>query len=273
VTSVTEMTTPISTSSSHVWGNFIHFSRALVTQPPTNELHFPPYCIMENETAENLNRILPADSAVLDDLGPLPHLLDYLQARRKPFVWFTDECQLRLNDALCKAGFFNVSAIDWLGMRLSRSKADGTEGVVPPELQIIQVANKKDSLQWIETCVGGYRFSAAVAERMKQALKSALSKPRDDTVLLLGLHNDEPVSTILMFVDGVACGFYWVATLPGFQRRGFGEAMMRHGMKILGESQSLREFVLQSTPEGIRLYQRLGFEKSSVIKLMLWKPR
>ncbi len=55
-------------------------------------------------------------------------------------------------------------------------------------------------------------------------------------------------------------GIYAVATLPLFKRRGMAEAMMRH---IVAES--AREFgelpiVLQSTPDAMNLYRRLGFE-------------
>ena len=68
-----------------------------------------------------------------------------------------------------------------------------------------------------------------------------------------------PVSTAAAVVGGGAIGVYNVATLPGSQRRGFGEAVMRHALAEARREHSVERLVLQSTPAGLRLYERMGF--------------
>jgi len=52
-----------------------------------------------------------------------------------------------------------------------------------------------------------------------------------------------------------------VATLPGSQRRGFGEAVMRHALAEVRKERGLERVILQSTPAGLRLYERMGFRQ------------
>jgi GNAT superfamily N-acetyltransferase len=76
----------------------------------------------------------------------------------------------------------------------------------------------------------------------------------------VGYFEGEPVSTTAIVRGAGVIGVYNVATLPGFQRRGFGEAVMRYA---LSDTRSLfgpdTGIVLQSTPAGFSLYERMGF--------------
>jgi len=58
---------------------------------------------------------------------------------------------------------------------------------------------------------------------------------------------------------GGVLGVYNVATLPGCQRRGFGETVMRHALADAHRRLGLSRVILQSTPAGFRLYERMGF--------------
>ena len=75
----------------------------------------------------------------------------------------------------------------------------------------------------------------------------------------VGYHEGEPVSTASVVAGGGALGVYNVATLPGSQRRGFGEAVMRHALEEARKEHATERLVLQSTPAGLRLYERMGF--------------
>jgi ribosomal protein S18 acetylase RimI-like enzyme len=72
-------------------------------------------------------------------------------------------------------------------------------------------------------------------------------------------HDGEPVSTAAVVAGGDAIGVYNVATLPGAQRRGFGEAVMRHALAEACKQHGRERLILQSTPAGLRLYERMGF--------------
>ena len=46
----------------------------------------------------------------------------------------------------------------------------------------------------------------------------------------VGYWNDEPVTSAAVVIGAGAAGVYNVATLPQWQRRGYGEAVMRHAL-------------------------------------------
>ena len=78
----------------------------------------------------------------------------------------------------------------------------------------------------------------------------------------------EPVSTAATVVANGAVGIYNVATLPGHQRRGCGEAVMRHALERAQQESGIERSVLQSTSQGFRLYQRMGY--AVVTKVMVY---
>jgi len=71
--------------------------------------------------------------------------------------------------------------------------------------------------------------------------------------------NDEPVSTAAVVMGGGVLGVYNVATLPASQRLGYGEAVMRHALADKEREHGISRIVLQSTPAGLGLYERMGF--------------
>jgi ribosomal protein S18 acetylase RimI-like enzyme len=75
----------------------------------------------------------------------------------------------------------------------------------------------------------------------------------------VGYVDGEPVSTAAIVIGGGALGVYNVATLPTHQRRGYGERVMRHAVEDVRRRTGVPHTVLQSTPAGFRLYERMGF--------------
>ena len=75
----------------------------------------------------------------------------------------------------------------------------------------------------------------------------------------VGYTNGEPVSTAATVIGGGAVGVYNVATMPEHQKRGYGEAVMRHAVADAQRRHGINQTILQSTPAGHRLYQRMGF--------------
>jgi ribosomal protein S18 acetylase RimI-like enzyme len=72
-------------------------------------------------------------------------------------------------------------------------------------------------------------------------------------------HDETPVSTAAIVMSGDAIGVYNVATMPDQQRRGYGEAVMRYAVAAAQTEHGLERSVLQSTPAGLHLYQRMGY--------------
>jgi ribosomal protein S18 acetylase RimI-like enzyme len=71
----------------------------------------------------------------------------------------------------------------------------------------------------------------------------------------VGYVDGEPVSTVSLVEGGGGIGVYNLATLPGRQRCGYDETVMRYAL----ERHRAERVILQSTPAGLKLYQRMGF--------------
>jgi ribosomal protein S18 acetylase RimI-like enzyme len=75
----------------------------------------------------------------------------------------------------------------------------------------------------------------------------------------VGYVDGEPVSTTAVVAGGGALGVYNVATLPGHQNRGYAEVVMRRALDDARRRHGIARTILQSTPAGVRLYERMGY--------------
>jgi GNAT superfamily N-acetyltransferase len=82
----------------------------------------------------------------------------------------------------------------------------------------------------------------------------------DDFAGYVGYLNGVPVSTAATVIGGGVVGVYNVATMPDHRRAGYGEAVMRHALEQARREHGLSRTILQSTPHGFELYQRMGYQ-------------
>jgi len=80
-----------------------------------------------------------------------------------------------------------------------------------------------------------------------------------DFAAYVGYLDGEPVSTAATVIGGGVVGVYNVATLPGRRSAGCGETVMRHALDQARREHGLSRTILQSTPLGFELYQRMGY--------------
>lgn len=76
----------------------------------------------------------------------------------------------------------------------------------------------------------------------------------------VGYVDGDAVSTTAIVMGSGAVGVYNVATVPAQQRHGYGEALMRHAIAEAQRAHGIERVILQSTPAGYKLYERMGFE-------------
>lgn len=88
-----------------------------------------------------------------------------------------------------------------------------------------------------------------------------------DSVVFAGFENDIPVSVAVTFADGDAVYLALVATKPAAQRKGYGTATVQRALLEGRRAFSRKRFVLHSTAEGFRLYERLGFSVVARMRL------
>jgi GNAT superfamily N-acetyltransferase len=109
-------------------------------------------------------------------------------------------------------------------------------------------------------------------EQFRDVLGRTFLMPRDEVDLILSDRTLEaghvkhyvgsveglPVATATIVLDGKVAGVWNVGTLPEWERKGIGGAIMRH---ILLDAQGLgyEASMLLASPEGVPLYERLGY--------------
>lgn len=77
----------------------------------------------------------------------------------------------------------------------------------------------------------------------------------------VGYSNSVAVSTAACVEGGGAIGVYAVATRPDYQRRGYGEEIMRYAIGEMKRETGLSRSVLQSSAAGHSLYLRMGYRE------------
>ncbi len=87
----------------------------------------------------------------------------------------------------------------------------------------------------------------------------------DEFAAYVGYLGGVPVSTAAIVMGSGVAGVYNVATLPGYQRQGYGEAVMRHAIEDARSRHGVEQTILQSTPAGLRLYERMGFRTITTV--------
>jgi len=76
----------------------------------------------------------------------------------------------------------------------------------------------------------------------------------------VGFSNGAPVTTAAAMITGDVIGLYSVATMPQHRRRGFAEAIMRRVIEQAQRNSGITKTVLQSTPSGLTLYEKMGYQ-------------
>ena len=82
---------------------------------------------------------------------------------------------------------------------------------------------------------------------------------RRDFVCWNGYLDGMPVTTAASVASDGVIGLYNIATAPGYRGRGYAEAITRHAIDAAFRETGLREVALQSTMQGLHLYERMGF--------------
>ena len=76
----------------------------------------------------------------------------------------------------------------------------------------------------------------------------------------LGIFEEEPVSTLLLYISSGVAGLHAVSTLNKYRNRGFGLAISRSAL-IDAYNMRYHIGVLQASSLGERVYRKLGFQK------------
>lgn len=131
--------------------------------------------------------------------------------------------------------------------------------VHPPEL-VIDIARDRDELlAWTDTFDLAFGTQPrGVKHPWLTAFEALYTDGASPGALLIGRVDGIGVATALAFAGGGAVGLYGIGTVPDRRGRGYGGALTLAAMEW-GRARGERLAVLEATPAGFPVYERLGF--------------
>lgn len=177
----------------------------------------------------------------------------------QPFFWWTgpQSSPATLDDRLAAAGLPEAGR-NWPGMAMALTDID--EEQAEPEGVTTEPAWSESELEeWGRIFVAAHDLPTWAADSWIEAARRL--EFRD----LLWRHwiarlDGEPAGVGLSHTGGGVVGLYGIGTLPAARRRGVGSALTLVPM-LEAREEGFRAAILHATPDGERLYPRLGFRE------------
>lgn len=192
-----------------------------------------------------------------DDLDArVATILEPFTATGLPHMWWVTPRSApdAIGAALLRRGFFHLETETNMAVDLRVLRRHDT---LTPGATVEIVTDEATLEDWARVTVAGFDMPPFTCDAVAATVRSALA-PGAAWVLYLGRLDGEPVSTsAVLFADGVA-GIYWVATREAARGRGFGTAITQAPL-LLARERGYRVGILQATPMGRPIYERLGF--------------
>jgi len=132
-----------------------------------------------------------------------------------------------------------------------------------PRVEGFSVSRVKDREEldaWAEVSFAGFDFREDSKEQYHRFVSTFnLSDDAPQRFFLVRI-NGKPAATSLLFLNGKAAGIYFVTTLADFRKKGIGLELTRATMRYAGVA-GARYATLQSSPDGLHVYEQAGFKK------------
>lgn len=179
-----------------------------------------------------------------------------------PFWWwvFPGAQPQNTGQMLNEEGFSFVAGIPSLLADLNSL----TDDRYHTSLQIRQINNYKELFLWEEVSFAGFDFPPETRQQYHRFVATFNLTPRSPQKFFLACWNGKPVATSLLFLHENTGGIYFVSTLAQFRKKGIGLALTLATMRY-AKLAGTRFVTLQSSPDGLRVYQQAGFKEYCLV--------
>jgi GNAT superfamily N-acetyltransferase len=172
-----------------------------------------------------------------------------------------------LGDHLAERGFTVRPTLKGMAVDLTALAASPGR---PPWLDIREVVDSATLALWRQAVDRGFSWPSYgardVADNLEYLLTAKGSQRR--FVAYVGVAEEAPVASSLVFFGAGVAGIYHVSTDPDHRGRGLGATITRAPL-VEARSRGYRVAVLHATEMGYPVYRRLGFEDVCPIGLRL----
>jgi GNAT superfamily N-acetyltransferase len=139
----------------------------------------------------------------------------------------------------------------------------------PASLTIERVREEEGLRTWLRIMTIGSEMPEEGLTLLLELVSRHGFKDSPSVHYYLGVLDDKPVATSLLYLGGGVAGIYNVATLSEVRRQGIGSALTVAPL-LQARHWGYRIGTLQSTPMGLNLYRRLGFREYCTFQAYFW---
>jgi GNAT superfamily N-acetyltransferase len=223
--------------------------------------------INSNLVSDTLNLVCRARLAPDRATGRARATLERFTAAGIPFSWWIGPADRPedLGDRLLGLGMVNTEGELAMAADLNALRADPP----PDDLRITRVRTEDELRHFGRLLVGALDPPDVELVRFYELASPLLLEDDCPQWLYVGYLGDEAVATGQLTVGGGVVGLYNVFTSPAHRRRGIGTALTVRPL-IDARGRGHRTAVLQATPDGAGIYERLGFRAFG--RIMEYKP-
>lgn len=129
-----------------------------------------------------------------------------------------------------------------------------------PAATIRQVGNQKELALWKEVTFAGFDFPKGDRTSYDRFTGAFSLDPGSSQKAFLAFDGGKPVAASLLFLAGNAAGLYFITTLGEYRRRGIGRELVLATLEH-ARAAGARFASLQSSPDGLRVYEKAGFKE------------
>jgi GNAT superfamily N-acetyltransferase len=246
---------------------------SLMTDWPGGTVHREPGLIWHGSHVPHplFNGVLWSRFTLREADESIANVLEVFQARRVPLWWwlFPASAPYDLGERLEAHGLAREDDLPGMAVDIADLPCNP---LAPPGMTIVRVADDAVGLAWTEA----YASGAGSPDFVAAALGNIVAGDCHEEAALgwrhyVGWLDGEPVACASLFLGAGVAGLYNVATVPEARGQGIGSAMATHALNEAGRL-GYRVGVLQATPAGIPLYERLGFACCCAYPQFRWNP-
>ncbi len=196
--------------------------------------------------------IFRANFENLDIKGEIKNIGNLIRKGEAPNGWTIGPLTkpINLGIELENYGFSNVYHQAGMAVELNELKK---KQVPENNLLIERVDNEQSLIQWSEVVSEVFNLKVDFDHLKFMNL-------RKEAHFYLGIFENKPVSTLLLYLSSGVAGLHAVSTLPEYRNRGFGLAISSSAL-IDAFNMSYSVGVLQASSLGEKVYRKLGFTK------------
>lgn len=182
----------------------------------------------------------------------------YFQQVGRPFCWWVGPADqpAMLGELLVAAGLHQAEtelamAVELAALRLA--------DLAPGGLDLRRVRTAQEMADFAQVNAANWSPPDPLAIRYFQQTASALLAPDAPQWFYVGYLEGQPVAASELTVGGGVVGLYNICTLEAYRRRGFGLALTLQPL-LDARAAGHTVAVLQAAAQGVRIYERIGFQ-------------